>query len=155
MKTQHYEITIDASAEKVWNILLGQDTYPAWTAVFSPSSQVQTDWQEGSRALFLDGSGNGMVSEIAVNRPNELMSIRHLGSVENGVESIGNEKSPWAGAMENYTLEQVGGKTCLLIDLDVTDEFVDYMDRTWLMALQKVKELSEASASTNQNHQRV
>lgn len=148
MKKQEYEISIHAPAEKVWNVLLGQDTYPIWTSVFSESSQVETDWQEGSKALFLDGSGHGMVSEIATNRPFEYLSIRHLGTYKDGVEYTGDdEANEWAGAMENYTLQESGGNTRLLIDLEVTEEFQKHMDTTWPLALQKVKELSETSSS--------
>jgi len=148
MKKQKYEITIHAPAEKVWNVLLGQDTYPIWTSVFSESSQVETDWQEGSKALFLDGSGHGMVSEIATNRPSKYLSIRHLGTYKDGVEYTDDDKAnEWAGAMENYTLQESDGNTRLLVDLDVTEQFQKHMDEMWPLALQKVKELSEKSSS--------
>lgn len=147
MKKQEYEITIDASPKKVWNVLLGTDTYPQWTSPFSPSSQVTTDWQQGSKAIFHDGSGQGMVSEIVINRPYEYLSIRHLSSLKEGEQHDDNTIDSWAGAMENYTLQQTGGKTKLLIELDVTDEFVEEMNTMWPKALNKVKELSEASHS--------
>jgi uncharacterized protein YndB with AHSA1/START domain len=148
MKKQEYEITIHTPAENVWNVLLGQDTYPIWTSVFSENSQVETDWQEGSKTLFLDGSGHGMVSEIVINRPPEYLSIRHLGTYKDGIEQTGNDKTnEWAGAMENYTLQESNGNTRLLIELDVTEQFQKQMDTMWPLALQKVKELSEKSTS--------
>lgn len=144
MKTQEYEIIIDAPAKKVWDVLLGKESYPIWTSAFSPTSQVETDWQEGSKALFLDGSGQGMVSEIAANKPYEYISIRHLGTYKDGVEYTGNEKeNEWAGAMENYILQESNGNTRLLIELDVVDEYQKHMDEMWPLALQKVKELAE------------
>lgn len=147
MKKQEYEITIHAPAEKIWNVLLGQETYPIWTSVFSGNSQVETDWQEGSKALFLDGSGHGMVSEIAANRPYEYLSIRHLGAYRDGVEYTGDDKAnEWAGAMENYILKSTGADTQLLIELDVTEEYLEMMNEMWPRALQKVKELSETSS---------
>lgn len=148
MKTQEYEITIDAPAKKVWDVLLGKESYPIWTSAFSPTSQVETNWQEGSKALFLDGSGHGMVSEIAANKPYEYISIRHLGTYKDGVEHTGNDKeNRWAGAMESYTLQESGRNTRLLIELDVVDEYQKQMDEMWPLALQKVKELSEAAPS--------
>ena len=60
-----FKIEIDAPREKVWDVLLGEKTYPIWTQAFSENSQVETDWQKGSKALFLDGNGRGMVSRIA------------------------------------------------------------------------------------------
>ena len=49
----------------------------------------------------------------------------------------------WAGAHENYTLNKVGDKTELVVDMDVSDEFLSYFEETFPKALQKVKELSE------------
>jgi len=144
MKKQEFKITIDAPPEKVWNVLIGTDTYPQWTAPFAEGSTVETDWQKGSRTLFLDGKGNGMVSEIAENIPNEYLSIRHLGSIKDGVEDFDSEETKqWSGSLENYTLKSVDGKTELLIDLDVTDGIEEYMSDTWPKALQKVKDLAE------------
>ena len=75
MEKQTFNITIRATPAEVWNTLFGQTTYPLWTAPFAEGSSVETDWKEGSKALFLDGKGQGMVSMIAKNIPNEYMSI--------------------------------------------------------------------------------
>jgi hypothetical protein len=144
MEKLTFNILIDASPERVWDILLGETTYPAWTSVFAEGSSVQTDWQEGSKALFLDGKGNGMVSRIAKNIPNEYLSIEHLGSFKDGIEDTESESvKEWAGALENYTLKPSDGKTELFIDMDSSDDFKDYLLKTWPPALEKVKELAE------------
>ncbi len=86
-----------------------------------------------------------MVSEIAENIPNEFLSIRHLGELRDGVEDLDSEQvKEWAGCYENYSLKTVDGRTELVIDIDINEEYKDYMLRTWPLALQKVKELSEA-----------
>ncbi|MET0391549.1 MAG: SRPBCC domain-containing protein [Chitinophagaceae bacterium] len=144
MEKQQFNITIDAPREKVWDILWADDTYRKWTSVFSEGSHAETDWQKGSKVLFLDGKGSGMVSTIADNIPNEYLSIRHLGVVNDGVEDLESEKvKEWAGAMENYTLKSVDGKTELIVDMDINDEYKDYFKNTWPKALDKVKELAE------------
>ena len=144
MEKQEFKIAIDAPREKVWNVLWGKNSYPAWTSVFMEGSHVETDWKKGSKALFLDGKNQGMVSTIAENKPNEYMSIKHLGIVKDGVEDLDSEKTKeWAGALENYTLKTVNGKTELIVDMEVTDEFKDYFETTWPKALDKVKELAE------------
>ena len=85
-----------------------------------------------------------MVSMIASKKPNEYMSFKHLGFVLNGVEDTQSEKvKEWAGAMENYTLKEVDGKTELTVDMDINDEYKDYFLKTWQLALEKVKELAE------------
>jgi uncharacterized protein YndB with AHSA1/START domain len=140
-------VLIHAPKEKVWNSLWGIYHYPAWTSAFAESSVVQTDnWKEGSKVLFLDGNGSGMVSIIAANRPNELMSFRHLGIVKDGVEDTSSPASQgWAGAMENYTLSGQTGTTNLLVEMDITDDYKDYFLKTWPIALEKVKGLAEGT----------
>jgi len=144
MEKLNFNIQIDAAPEKVWNILWADDTYRKWTSAFSEGSYAETDWKQGSKILFLDGNGSGMVSRVAVNRPNEYMSIEHLGEVRDGVEDTTSERiKAWAGSHENYTLRKVNGKTELIIDMDITPEFKEMFEKIWPVALENIKRLSE------------
>lgn len=144
MEKQEFRISIDAPREKIWNILWGEATYPVWTSAFAEGSRAETDWKKGSRAIFHDGKNNGMISSIADNRPNEYMSIKHLGTIKNGVEDMDSEETKqWAGALENYTLKNNQGKTELIVDMDISGQYKDYFLKTWPKALDKVKELAE------------
>jgi Activator of Hsp90 ATPase homolog 1-like protein. len=145
MEKKIFQTSINASKEKVWKTLWNHDTYKLWTAVFAEGSTVETDnWKEGSKVLFLDGKGNGMVSKVAANRPNEFMSFKHLGVIKDGKEDMGNEKNnEWSGATENYTLNGQNGKTELIVEMDITEEYRDYFEKTWPKALEKLKELAE------------
>ncbi|RZK37216.1 MAG: SRPBCC domain-containing protein [Pedobacter sp.] len=144
-----FNIEINASREKVWDVLFGEKTYPLWTTAFSEGSKVETDWQKGSKALFIDQSNRGMVSRIAENVPNEFMSIEHLGMYDNGVEDFESaEVKRWAGAKENYTLTDLDGKTHLNIfmEMDESEEnkqMIEMFAGMWPKALAKVKELAE------------
>eukprot|EP01012_Entosiphon_sulcatum_P066171 TRINITY_DN95277_c0_g1_i1.p3 TRINITY_DN95277_c0_g1~~TRINITY_DN95277_c0_g1_i1.p3 ORF type:complete len:146 (+),score=25.87 TRINITY_DN95277_c0_g1_i1:80-517(+) len=139
MEKIEFKTSINATAEKVWDVLFGVKTYPQWTAVFAEGSQVETDWQKGSKALFHDGTGNGMVALINDNIPNRYMSIKHIGEIKNGKEELHN----WGESLENYTLNEKADKTELLIDMDITEEWLDYFEKTWPKALDKVKEIAE------------
>lgn len=144
MEKQEFRISIDAPREKIWKILWGEATYPVWTSAFAEGSRAETDWKKGSRAIFHDGKNNGMISSIADNRPNEYMSIKHLGTIKNGVEDMDSEETKqWAGALENYTLKNNQGKTELIVDMDISEQYKDYFLKTWPKALDKVKELAE------------
>jgi len=141
MEKVQFKKEINAPAEKVWGTLLGEESYPLWTAVFAEGSRVETDWQKGSKAIFSDGKGHGMVSRIQENIPNEFISIIHLGELKDGKEDLNQD---WGDAYENYTLESKNGKTMLTIDLNVGKDWIDYMEKTWPAALDKVAELAES-----------
>jgi hypothetical protein len=144
MDTKEFKITINAPKKKVWDTLWNDSTYPAWTSVFAEGSRAETDWKKGSKVLFLDGKGSGMVSVIEEKIPEEFMSFKHLGEIKDGVEDTNSEKvTQWSGALENYTLKTVNGKTELTVDMDITHEFMDYFLKTWPKALDKVKEIAE------------
>lgn len=145
MEKQQHRISINAPKEKVWETLWSEATYPEWTAPFSPGSTVKTDnYKKGSKIFFLDSKGSGMVAQVDENVPNEFMSFRHLGEVIDGVEDTTSEKvAGWAGSLENYTLSESGGKTELLVEMDITKEFADMFAGIWPKALNKVKEIAE------------
>ena len=144
MEKLQFSIDIAAPSQKVWEVLWGDDTYPRWTSVFSEGSRAETDWQEGSKVIFGDGTGSGMYSRIDRRVDNELMSFRHLGVVKAGEEQPADKESKeWENAMEIYRLEEKNGNTELRVELDATAEFKDYFSETFPKALQQVKKLSE------------
>ena len=147
MEKMEFNIDINAPKEKVWNTLWRDDTYREWTSAFAEGSRADTDWQQGSKVLFLDEKNSGMVSTIVENKPNEFMSIKHLGIVKDGVEDIDSaESKEWSGALENYTLKSVEGKTHLDIEMSATgipEDMINYFQNTWPKALDKLKEIAE------------
>ena len=140
MEKIEFKKEVKASAEKVWDVLLGKDTYPKWTSVFAEGSSVETDWEKGSKAIFGDGTGNGMVSRIEENIPFKFLSIKHLGEIKDGKEDLDKN---WGDAYENYTLTEKDGHTILDIELNISNDWKDYMIDTWPKALALVKELAE------------
>ncbi len=144
MKRKEYTVTIAASREKVWEMLWGDKTYRIWTAPFAEGSYAETDWKESSKVLFLGPSGNGMISRIKTNNEPAYMSIEHIGIIVDGKEETSSEEvKEWAGSMENYTLENKGGKTKLTVHVDIAEAYLDSFEKAFPQALQKVKELSE------------
>lgn len=149
MKTQHYNIFINAPREKVWDTMLDDPTYREWTKPFNPGSYYQGSWDEGSKMLFLGidengGDIGGMVARIKERRPHEFLSIEHLGMIENGVEDTTSERvKAWAPAYENYTFTDKDGGTEVAIDIDVEDAYAEMFQEMWPKALQVLKELAE------------
>lgn len=144
MEKLNFSVDINAPKEKVWKTLWDDATYPKWTGVFAEGSHAKTDWKEGSKVLFLDGKGSGMVSKIETIRPTDFMSFQHLGEVKEGIEDTESEKvKDWAGAHENYTLKENKGTTELLVDMDMNEEYKDMFMKMFPKALEQVKILSE------------
>ena len=143
MEKLYFSIVINAPKEKVWEVMLGKDTYSDWTEIFSPGSYYVGDWSEGSKMLFLGpdetGQMSGMVSKIKENRPYEYVSIEHIGEVKNGKEEV----TEWSGALENYTFKEIDGKTELLVEMDIIEDYKELFQDIWPKALQRLKEIAE------------
>jgi uncharacterized protein YndB with AHSA1/START domain len=145
MTTLHFETTIRATREQVWNVMLAADTYREWTAEFAEGSYYEGSWGTGDRIRFLGPGGQGgMVAVIAESRPPEFLSIKHIGEVKDGVEDTESEAvRRWAPAFENYTLSDAGSATLLAIDIDVAPEWSDYMAEHWPRALARLAAICE------------
>lgn len=145
MEKLHFTVNINVPKEKVWKVLWDLDSYRKWTTAFAEGSDVKTDnWKKGSKVLFVGPNGNGMVSSVAENKPNEFMSFQHWGEIKNGVEDTTSDAvKAWSGSVENYTLKEVNGKTELSIDMDIADEYKDMFSKMWPNALAIVKRLAE------------
>ena len=148
MKRLSFSTTIQAPKELVWRTLLEDETYRAWTSAFQVGSYAVTDWKPGSKALFLAPDGGGMVSRIAEHRPNQFLSLEHLGVVKAGVEDTESEEvRGWAGARENYTLTESRSVVILDVDMDTTEEHQKFFEDAWPKALATLKDLSERRAA--------
>jgi hypothetical protein len=90
------------------------------------------------------GEKGGMVSRIIENIPNRFVSIQHYGLLKAGKEiTEGPELEKWANGFENYSFEEINGRTTVIVDLDTTEELLDYMNQTYPKALAKLKELCQ------------
>lgn len=74
MKKLEFRIEINASAQKVYEAMLGlndKSTCEYWTATFNPTSTYEGSWTKGSKILFVgvdeSGKKGGMVSEVVEN----------------------------------------------------------------------------------------
>ncbi len=146
----HFSIDINAPKEKVYNAMLKEYPYRAWTQVFGPGSHYVGDWGEGSKILFLapdeNGKMSGMIARIKENRPYEYVSIEYLGIVEDGKEdTTSDEAQKVAEGLESYTYKDKDGKTELLVDIDVQEEeeYVEMFQELWPQALERLKRIVE------------
>lgn len=151
MKKKNYTVRINASIENVFNSMLGltsRQDYEKWTAAFNPTSTYEGSWNTGDRIRFIgvgeNGEKGGMVSEIVQNIPNKFVSIRHLGILKGDEEILnGPDVDGWKGLLENYKFEESNGSTLVTVETDIIQEYEDYFDKTWPIALRKLKEINE------------
>jgi uncharacterized protein YndB with AHSA1/START domain len=144
LKRVQFSTTIAAPADVVWEAMLGDQSYRLWTAPFTEGSYYEGTWEQGSRMLFLAPSGDGMVAEIAENRPQEFISVRHIGMRMNGVEDTESESvRAWAPAYENYSLVAVPEGTRVVVDQDVTADSEECLAELWPKALEVLQQLCE------------
>ena len=151
MKKLQYTVSINAPVTKIYDVMLGitnKSTYEQWTAMFNPTSTYEGTWDKGNKILFVgvDENGNkgGMVSKIVDNIPNKFVSIQHYGLVQGDKEiTEGPEVEKWANGFENYTFEENNGTSTVIVDLDTTEDFIEYMNETYPKALNKLKEICD------------
>ena len=143
-KTLTFTESIEAPRSRVWETMLGAETYKEWTLPFCEGTYYEGSWEEGSRISFLAPDGDGMVAEIAESRPMEFVSIRHLGEIKNGVEDTTSEEvRAWAPAYESYAFSETENGTEVTVELDTLPEYEQYMLDTYPKALSILKGLCE------------
>ncbi|BFG70877.1 hypothetical protein KACHI17_17580 [Sediminibacterium sp. KACHI17] len=151
MQKLQFKVSIHAPATKAYNIMLGisnKSTYEQWTSLFNPTSTYEGSWDKGSKILFIGvdekGEKGGIVSKIAENIPNQFVSIQHYGLVQGNKEiTEGPDVEKWANGYENYRFEENNGTTAVTVELDTTEDFLDYMNEKYPKALNRLKEICE------------
>ncbi len=144
-KTIEKNILINASRQKVWDVLFTDDSYRIWTNEFSEGSYVETDWKVGSTILFKNAKEYGMFGKIEEMLVPDFMCFKLEGLISsNGVQDSESDKAQiYKGSRETYTLIEMDDVTELDIVAVVSEEYFDIMNEVWDKALLKVKELSE------------
>jgi len=149
MKILNLEIEIDASTEQVWNAIVTDALYREWAEEFQAGSYFEGGWNKGDAIKFLSlneaGLKEGMVSEIAESDYPRFISIRHFGTIMDGIIDTTSEAvTAWLPSFENYTLEALGDqKTRFILEMESSEAYYDMFLEMWQRAMQKLKGISE------------
>lgn len=141
MQTLHFTITINAPASKVRDTMLNHPTYEQWTSAFSEWSTYEWWRDQWSDIIFGDGSGQGMIAKIAINKLHEYISIQHLGQINEDKTTTMFESE----SFENYKFTSID-ETTTKVDIEMTampDERVPMFNEMRPKALQLLKDLCE------------
>lgn len=146
METLSYETVINASKEKIWDVLWGAETYGEWTQFFAPGSQMKSDWKVGGKTYFVNTEGEGMVSTIdSLEKPDQII-FKHLGMVDkDGNEDTESmEIKQWSGCFEKYILIDYDGRTKLHVEVQTEKSWEEHMNNGFTKGLELVKNMAES-----------
>lgn len=144
IKTIKKETYINASKERVWEVLTKDELNRIWFNDFSEGTTAKTDWQVGSKAIFTDHSGSGLVGKIVESKTGEILSIQYIGVVNNNLEDYESEEAKKVmNSWEMYKLSENNGVTYLEVASDMVEEYFEMMNSAWDRAMEKIKELAE------------
>jgi hypothetical protein len=138
----NFSIDITAEKTKIWKALWNENSYRDWTSVFFEGSYAVTDdWKEGSKVHFLTPDQSGIYSIIEKHIPNKIIQFKHIGKVVRGKEqAIDDQTKKWSGAKETYRLTEGKNAITLEVEIDVMNEHLEFMTKTFPQALKKIKE---------------
>lgn len=138
-------IDIGASKEKVWNVLTRDEMTRSWYKAFNDGAYAETDWKQGSKVIFKDGTENGMIGKIVASEPGKIISTEFEGMLVNGVEDYDSQDAKnIKGFKETYHISGDGNQSTLLIEQETSDEYGDMMQTMWDKALLLIKQLAES-----------
>jgi len=151
MKKLQFKTEINATAQVVYEVMLGlknKSTYEKWTASFNPTSTYEGSWEKGSKMYFIGenskGKKGGMVSRIEENQTAAFVSILHYGFLDGDTEiTTGEQIEKWTGGYENFTFHESNGITLVTVDIDAVEDFMDFFNETYPLALEKLKQICE------------
>jgi uncharacterized protein YndB with AHSA1/START domain len=147
MKQLTYQTTISASAEKVWNMMLGPETYKVWAGVSWPGSYYVGEWGLNKEIRFLGSDdGSGTKARIAAYQPNELVVLEHIAMLLPGsVEDLDSDMAQkWVGSIEQYAFTENAGVTELVVTMTIYPDWEEMFNNDWPKAIAKLKEICEA-----------
>lgn len=139
MKLLEFYIQINATPEKVWDVLFTQDTYRKWSSAMNEGTYFEGNWEEGSMMKFLDPKNNGMYNQVIKNIPSRELTMKHLGWIFDGVLS----PQGWEDSTVSYFIKPHETGTLLTAQVNSLDEFVDFFNTKYPKNFEKIKELSE------------
>ncbi|WP_353135165.1 SRPBCC domain-containing protein [Pseudopedobacter sp.] len=148
MKKMQFKIDIHAGIENVYDTMLGEKTFKKWTSEFNPTSDFEGSWEKGAKILFVgvnkEGKREGMVGLIEENIPYRFVSIKYIGLLDGDKEiTEGPEIESWVNTFENYSFSGNDIQTTVTVDIDIQDQWVDYFEKTYPKALERLKQICE------------
>lgn len=144
MNKMRHSIEINASKEKVWEVLWGDTTFRDWASIIDEGTYLEGDLVEGREVHFKSASGYGVTSRVEKLIPNTSVVFTQIADIKIGKDgSVEKRDKQWTGGVERYELEERNSKVLLSVTQDVPPELVDYFKSKIPQALERIKVLAE------------
>jgi uncharacterized protein YndB with AHSA1/START domain len=144
MDSLPYQITINASPEKVWEALWNKNSYTIWASTFTHGSYADTNFQLGNHFQFLNPDGNGLYGVIAKCVEYDEMILDHQGEVKHFLEILPDgEENKFDHIKEHYKLQRIDNQTMLTATLFGMNDWQSYFDDAFPKALSVIKTIAE------------
>jgi Uncharacterized conserved protein len=146
MKKIAFNIDINASAPKVWNVMLDPVTYKQWVHVSWPDSSFKGKWEQGESLYFEGAEGGGTKAVVKELRPYEYLFMEHVAIVtaDGSEDTTSDVAKTWKGTTESYSFTEQNGKTTLLVELNTPPEWAGMFEEGWPNALKELKRICES-----------
>ena len=143
MEDKTYEIMIHAPRRHVWDIMLGEKTYPLWIKGFSENSKMIGEWKQGTEVDFIDDGRGGTRAILEVVEEPIRVLARHIAVLTEDGKPQTEGMENWIGTREEYLLKEEEGSTALTILMHYHPDYEQMLDEGWGVSLQLLKELCE------------
>jgi len=141
MKEMQFVVTIQASKERVWDVLWADETFRQWAGLIDPGTCMVGELKEGTEVQFISGNGYGVTSLVASVIPYEYLLLKHQADTQDTGARL--REKEWTGGEESYTLTEQDGTTTLTTAFGVPPDLEDYFKDAYPKALGRVKGLAE------------
>ena len=140
MQKLEFSVDINATADKVWQILFEKDNNGVWLAALDEGTTFEGTWAEGSIMKFLDDKNNGMYNLVEKNVLHSELKMKHLGWIVDGQLNPMN----WENSYVKYLLVANENGTLLKGEINSLDEFVSFFESKYPKNFLNIKELAES-----------
>src|SRR6185503_4508230 len=120
MNNMRHSIEINASKEKVWEVLWGDQTFRDWASIIGEGTYMVGELREGSEVNFIGNSDGearyGITSRVDKLIPNKYLLFTKIADiVVNKDGTIEKRNKQWTGGTESYELKESNGKVVLSV----------------------------------------
>lgn len=139
MRTITKTITVQAPANKVWEVLTSPRFVPEWADAFAPGARAESDWKTGSDITWTGDNDMKMQGKVVECIPERSLKTAF---------APGQMPEQDFEQVETYALSPEGSGTKLTITHGpFAAQGFETMQQPWDQALSSIKSLAEGDAS--------